>query len=365
MKRRKNKAAAATGLTAVILVIILLFFAVYYYNRALSVREEGRDLLYQLREGTVFRWSEEGITEDKEEGWSTYVIICRDQMEPLKKMSIHFTCEEEHLIMSCKEDGSFQSMWRLGSGKHTITVPENAYALYIAVQNDDMSGLKLKNTWKVEAESTYKGKYLSVLGDSISSYEGYIPQGFYPEYRAGSGMEVSSMWWYQTALKLGMNICGINGCSGSGVLPAGDGTGGNEERCVSLHTPEHTPDLILVLLGANDLFRGCSQEEFRAEYREMLERMQTRYPDAEIVLCSYFRPSKASFEVDEANELIKSIGEECGLRVVELKKSGIEERDPGEVYYDYDPEIGTGMHPNTEGQLLLSNYVCQELTERR
>ena len=44
MKRRKNKAAAATGLTAVILVIILLFFAVYYYNRALSVREEGRDL---------------------------------------------------------------------------------------------------------------------------------------------------------------------------------------------------------------------------------------------------------------------------------------------------------------------------------
>ena len=35
-------------------------------------------------------------------------------MEPLKKMSIHFTCEEEHLIMSCKEDGSFQSMWRLG-----------------------------------------------------------------------------------------------------------------------------------------------------------------------------------------------------------------------------------------------------------
>ena len=99
MKRRKNKAAAATGLTAVILVIILLFFAVYYYNRALSVREEGRDLLYQLREGTVFRWSEEGITEYKEEGWSTYVIICRDQMEPLKKMSIHFTCEEEHLIM--------------------------------------------------------------------------------------------------------------------------------------------------------------------------------------------------------------------------------------------------------------------------
>lgn len=84
MKRRKNKAAAATGLTAVILVIILLFFAVYY-NRALSAREEGRDLLYQLREGTVYRWSEEGITEYKEEGWSTYVIICRDQMEPLKK----------------------------------------------------------------------------------------------------------------------------------------------------------------------------------------------------------------------------------------------------------------------------------------
>lgn len=47
------------------------------------------------------------------------------------------------------------------------------------------------------------------------------------------------------------------------------------------------------------------------------------------------------------------------------EKSGIEERDPREVYYDYDPEIGTGMHPNTEGQLLLSNYVCQELTERR
>ncbi len=54
MKRRKNKAAAATGLTAVILVIILLFFAVYYYNRALSVREEGRDLLYSSEGGPYF-----------------------------------------------------------------------------------------------------------------------------------------------------------------------------------------------------------------------------------------------------------------------------------------------------------------------
>ena len=364
MKRRKSRAAAAIGLTAVILVVILLFFG-FYHKRALSGKDEGRDLLYQLREGTVYRWSEEGITEDKADSWSTYIVVCGDQMEPLKKLCINFTRDEEHLIMSCREDGSFQSMWRLESGEHTITVPENAYALYIAVHNDDMSNLRLKNTWKAESESTYRGKYLSVLGDSISSYEGYIPQGFYPEYGADSGMGVSSMWWYQTALKLGMNICRINGCSGSGVLPAGDGTGGNEERCVSLHTPEHAPDLILILLGANDLFGGCSKEELRLEYQEMIERTQTRYPDAEIVLCSYYRPSQVSFEVDEANEIIKSTGEAYGLKVVELKKSGIEERDPKEVYSDYNPEMGTGMHPNAEGQLLLSNYVCQDLTERR
>lgn len=34
-----------------------------------------------------------------------------------------------------------------------------------------------------------------------------------------------------------------------------------------------------------------------------------------------FPSVQSIFEVDEANELIKSIGEECGLRVVELKKA--------------------------------------------
>lgn len=357
-----RKIAVILGAAVLAVIAVSSFYKLYRAGNWVG-EKNCRDLLYQAREGIVYRWTENGIVECEEDNWTTLTVRCDDQMESLKKLQVGYNYDGEHLIVSYTQDGNFQSMWKLGKGTHIIEIPNHASFLYIAVHKDEMSELILKNTQKIEAESRYKGRYLSVLGDSISSYEGYIPRGFYPEYTEDSGMTVKDMWWYQTALRLGMNICRINGSSGSGVLTAADGTGGNDERCVNLHTKVHAPDLILVLLGANDFFRGSSKEKFRIEYREMIERMQACYPDAEIVLCTYYHPSSVSVEVDMTNEVIGSIGNEFGLRVISLEKSGIEEREPSEVYYDYKPEIKTGVHPNAEGQKLLSDYVCQSLEE--
>lgn len=321
-----------------------------------------RELLCQIQEDTVYRWTNDGIVSEQNGDWLTYIVDCSVQMEPLNQFSLNYTYNAEHLIVSFEQDGKFINYQKLSKGTHTVAVPPNSGYLYISVHKEDLPALQLKNQKKIIGKKKYAGRYLSVLGDSISSYQGYIPEVFYPEYDKESGLAVSDMWWYQLAARLGMNICRINACAGSGVVNIGNGTGGNEERCVQLHTDAHEPDMILVLLGANDFFARIGEAMVIQEYREMVNRMQERYPDARIVLCTYYHPSRASFEVDQVNQVIKRIGKQFGLEVISLDQSGIEQEDPIAVYYDFNPALETGFHPNALGHMILSNYLYKMLT---
>ena len=104
-------------------------------------------------------------------------------------------------------------------------------------------------------------RMVSIVGDSVSTFEGYNPQGyavFYDrEMQARNELNsVYDTWWAKVNQALHAFLCVNNSYSGSKVsgkvFPAGE----SKERLSNLRTTEYVPDIILVYLGFNDFGNG-------------------------------------------------------------------------------------------------------------
>lgn len=134
---------------------------------------------------------------------------------------------------------------------------------------------------------------VSVLGDSISTYEGYIPPNYkvyYDEDRQKiNGLtSVYDTWWAKVNQYLKAYLCVNNSFSGSkvsGEFPSAS----SEKRASALHKMEHYPDVILVYMGTNDFGFGVPLETFAKDYRKMMERLRKNYPSARILCATIAR----------------------------------------------------------------------------
>ena len=138
-------------------------------------------------------------------------------------------------------------------------------------------------------------KYISILGDSISTYIGYQPYGYKVYYREDRLYDnelesVDDTWWMQVIDALGGTLCVNNSYSGSTVRGGFFPAACSDERCSSLHG-EHAPDLILLYIGTNDrgynvplgMEEPLDSETFYGAYRLMLQKIKRNYPSAKIV----------------------------------------------------------------------------------
>ena len=73
----------------------------------------------------------------------------------------------------------------------------------------------------MDAAYSAEGKTLSILGDSYSTFAGYIPEGqatYYPRPEAVPDvLRVEDTWWHQLAASRGMRILANDSYSGSTV----------------------------------------------------------------------------------------------------------------------------------------------------
>ena len=232
---------------------------------------------------------------------------------------------------------------------------------------------------------------ISIMGDSISTYEGFIPTGyelFYTaEKRAANGIEsADDTWWMQVLHAMGAQLLVNNSYSGSQVtgeeFPCASGierTGAlGKAACDATSVPSSSspiaPDVILVYIGVNDFGFDvpCDREyaatpdepTFRDAYATMLRRMQANYPDARIVCGTVLKPRKAfdptwSFDekwshltpLDEFNERIRIVAAECGADVADLAAAA------GSPAYDVEDDL----HPNTPGHAQIAALWISEL----
>lgn len=218
--------------------------------------------------------------------------------------------------------------------------------------------------------SHYNEKTLSILGDSISTYSGYIPSGNATYYPHGTIQDVADTWWHKLISGLGMTLNVNNSWSGSRVTTTdGDSSAGCMTRCQSLGT---APDVIIVWMGINDFnnevaigtYDGRSSipsttTTFREAYGIMLNKVLTAYPSAEVwvaTLPQCERNGSTEFPeingngvaLDVFNKAIRELADAFGVKVLEHNKCGL-------TYQNMSVFNPDELHPNKYGHSLIAN----------
>lgn len=148
---------------------------------------------------------------------------------------------------------------------------------------------------------------VSFLGDSISTYSGFNPEGYAVFYDAEmqkrNGLNsVYDTWWAKVNQSLSAYLCVNNSYSGSAVSGQKFPAGCCRERVMHLHTSEYTPDLILVYMGFNDFGYGVPISSaplsndgkvnlrcFEDAYHQMLTGLRFFYPNAKIICATLMK----------------------------------------------------------------------------
>lgn len=241
-----------------------------------------------------------------------------------------------------------------------------------------------------EEVSQLAGKSISILGDSISTFRGHNPEGyavFFPDY--GAVQAVEDTWWQQVVNDLELTLY-QNG-SNAGATVVGDSTGMEDPLCAvnELRTGAlmglegMCPDIILVYLGTNDLLNTVPMgendgtvlveegevETFSDAYSLMLDKLQAKYPPAEIYCCTLLPVGDYGTETpyvefvngDELTAadysgIIVKIAENRGHVVVDLQNCGVTVENLHQMTSD-------GVHPTADGMVCIAEAVKKALTK--
>ena len=172
-----------------------------------------------------------------------------------------------------------------------------------------------KEKGKSKKQLNYIGKNFSILGDSLSTLQGYNPTGYNLFYEGENSnksgvIQMHDTWWGKVIEHFHGQLLINNSWSGSRVtkIPSNSQlfpSGCSEERVNGLHINHIKPDVILVYLGTNDWGYGVEPissvshlEIFESAYTYMLSKLKENYPKAEIWCCtlaSTYMSSSPSF----------------------------------------------------------------------
>jgi len=235
--------------------------------------------------------------------------------------------------------------------------------------------------WEQGGPSGIEDKVISVLGDGISTFAGYIPvaDGFNQEHTArypqdGLLTDVNETWWMQvlhaTGAKLGIN----DSWCGTGVYSSSCGAA---ESCMASQTriqnlgSNGTPDVILFYGGSDDLSQGYplgsfdpatapTEADLTAEewesvadaYVTAILRMQHHYPNAKIIAllpaCAAGQYSDETLA--QCNAIFAAICAHYGVTWVDLSQSGIAPAN-----------LPDGIHPDAAGMDDITSAVLEAL----
>lgn len=233
----------------------------------------------------------------------------------------------------------------------------------------------------INMDSIYKNKRISLLGDSITTYTGYIPQGQTSEYN-GSNHGVSSVndtWWMKLINALGMSLLVNNSWSGTCVSNIRDSVkGSNSNAVVRSELLGSNPDVIILYMGVNDFcfeaplgtYTGDTvipnnKSTFSSAFAMTLNNMMTAYPRAEIWCCTIPQCNangntnppeinNAGVSLREFNNCIKNLSLAFGAKVLDFASCG-------QTFKNLNIYLTDGVHPNAQGMSLLANQGIRQL----
>lgn len=126
----------------------------------------------------------------------------------------------------------------------------------------------------------------SVLGDSISTFQGFSPWGadhYSPDLASATGVAtVEDTWWMQVIRALGGTFLSNLSIAGNTIVTAGKMGGFPPRRIRQLEVEGQAPDHILLYAGLNDANFYIPPQVFQAEYALLLSRLREAYPQVQV-----------------------------------------------------------------------------------
>ena len=199
---------------------------------------------------------------------------------------------------------------------------------------------------------------LSILGDSYSTFQGYIPEGneiWYYSPIDPSRTDVAYVqqtWWWQVIDRGGFKLGVNNSYSGSTIC----NTGYNDEdytarSFVTRYNNLGTPDIIFVFGGTNDSWANVPVGEFKYEdirradlftFRPamayLMQGLINHYPGTRIYVLINNELS------DEVTNSMKTIADRYGIPYIQLK--------------DIDKK---GGHPSIKGMSQIADQILKAI----
>ena len=208
-----------------------------------------------------------------------------------------------------------------------------------------------------------RGKKLSILGDSISTYKGVsndksanhtiVDNAYF--YRPI--FELSDTYWGRLLQMTGMTLCVNNSWSGGNLSGRSDLTSGVNRARNLCHNNGDKPDVIIVFMGINDVGRGIDPEVFREDYIETLRIIKADHPDASVFCVNLpdrdiFLKKQTEVYNNIINEAVSLSGD--NFYVVDLFSSRLN----NDYYYNNTLD---GLHPDKDGMRIISEIIEGEM----
>ncbi len=297
--------------------------------------------------------------------------------------------EQEKMVYSQETDRDTCLEDPGGSMEDNLTA-EVSNDINWALSADNMNKLIRQQMEMIEEYREESKISFSIFGDSISTFKGYIPDGYYDFFPDnGAVSEVSETWWNPLVEELGLKL--YANASSSGSTCTGDSASQDNPQygCSDLRIDDLTdaagrsPDIIIVYMGTNDLLqsiplgdndgkREVSEgdiQNFSDAYTLILDKLQQRYPDSLIYCCTITRigawgtdglfvefvnGAGEGLTAADYNECIKQIAANKKVPVIDLYDCGITIDNLQDTTTD-------GVHPTPLGMGYIKAAVEEKL----
>ena len=231
-------------------------------------------------------------------------------------------------------------------------------------------------------------KTVSILGDSISTFDEWIPEGyavFYP--MNGEVKAVNQTWWKMVLDDMDMALCANASSSGSTCVGDSMGTDNPQHGCSDFRIADLMgkngtyPDIIIVYLGTNDFMNNVPLgsndgtqyveegeiDNFSDAYSLMLDKLAANYPGADIFCCNL--PLIGGWDDEGILEIkvrqgmtseeyggqIETIAAAKGCTVIDLAHCGL-------TIDNMNQYVTDGLHFNPNGMKLIRDAVETAIT---
>lgn len=279
--------------------------------------------------------------------------------------TLAFGCKTDTLTWGYLTSGKIDTSMQFAAVHYANGRVDNGCLLFdIWVEDDGQSELK----------ALLSGKYLSILGDSISTYTGVSNSTSYNSTIGNNAVYYSTQlartdtYWQQLIDQYGMNLCVNNSWSGGYLTKHapnqnstydsdGSTSSGMARASYLANVSNVKPDYIVVFIGINDLNAGVSADLILSAYNTMLDTLNSTYPSAK-VFCMNMPNRVGKNSPTTYNTHIKTaVNSHTNTYLVDLYNSDFS----GETYSTYS--LNDNLHPNAVGMDYLTKIIAQAMID--